>query len=521
MRVVAHTLLPFVALVAISFAAPAARALLLRLPGPVVHEPIPPDAREDLAFSAVLQGDLPAAIQTPSGVVAAPDPRRGPSPSEAAYGPGSDRDTFAPDRHTERPEVSGYDDPFTPSTAPFKRLEAFDGVRGDYELYVRDERLSPVPASAEPGAGDEVFYEDVVVDVAPARRVRVPSVGPGARIVRSHLNAGGQDVRFRMMHDGADNWFLLADASASTVRARLVMQVAIARTAFGGTFGDPAWDELPAVAPIQGDVARAAAAEVRAAVGVRRDTMRPREALAKLVFYFRAFADSDDPPRGRGDVYLDLALSKKGVCRHRSFSFLVTAQSLGLPARMVLNEAHAWVEVFDGASWRRIDLGGAGHMTNPASSALPERALYRPPPDAFAWPQQSERGDDMVADARARAQRGAESATATETATGKRDDRPASVVTFAVAEADAHRGLPLRVRGAITGADGQACAHAAVELWLRDPSTQRMLALGTLATGDDGAFSGGIVVPGSTPLGDYDVVACTPGDARCGAGSSP
>ncbi len=46
------------------------------------------------------------------------------------------------------------------------------------------------------------------------------------------------------------------------------------------------------------------------------------------------------------------------------------------------------------------------------------------------------------------------------------------------------------------------------------------MTLGTLATGDDGAFAGGIVVPGSTPLGDYDVVARTPGDARCGSGGS-
>jgi hypothetical protein len=62
----------------------------------------------------------------------------------------------------------------------------------------------------------------------------------------------------------------------------------------------------------------------------------------------------------------------------------------------------------------------------------------------------------------------------------------------------------------------------AVEVWLRDPASKppRMLLLGTLATGDDGAFAGGIVVPGSTPLGDYEVVARTPGDSRCGGGAS-
>ena len=82
--------------------------------------------------------------------------------------------------------------------------------------------------------------------------------------------------------------------------------------------------------------------------------------VAKLVAYFRSFVDSDEFPTDRDDVYLALALSKKGVCRHRAFAFLVTALGLGLPARMITNEAHAWVEVSDGSLWRRIDLGGAG-----------------------------------------------------------------------------------------------------------------------------------------------------------------
>jgi hypothetical protein len=47
-----------------------------------------------------------------------------------------------------------------------------------------------------------------------------------------------------------------------------------------------------------------------------------------------------------------------------------------------------------------------------------------------------------------------------------------------------------------------------------------MVQLGTVATGDDGAFADGIVVPAGTPLGDYDVVARSHGDARCGDGAS-
>ena len=42
---------------------------------------------------------------------------------------------------------------FAPSTAPFKRMVAFDAVREDYQLYVRDTRLQPVPSGAPPACG--------------------------------------------------------------------------------------------------------------------------------------------------------------------------------------------------------------------------------------------------------------------------------------------------------------------------------------------------------------------------------
>jgi hypothetical protein len=515
------------------------------LTGAILHEPIPPDAREDLEMHVALDGDLPAAIQTPSGVVSAPDPRAPTSSTDPAYGSASAASsTFQPDRDTKRPEITSYDEPFTPSTAPFKRLEAYDAVREDYQLFVRDSRLTPVVIGAPPGVDDEAFYADIVVDVGPDRMVRIPSVGPGARIVRARLGIGAEDLAFRIQHDGAENWYLLATGARSGVRARLVMELAISRAAFGGQMANPSWGELPMVSPLPDNVAREAA-EVRAAIGVSR-AQRPREAVARLVQYFRGFADSDEPPRGRASVYLDLALSKKGVCRHRAFAFLVTAQSLGIPTRLIQNEAHAWVEVHDGVLWRRIDLGGAGHMSNPASNALPERAVYKPPPDVFSWPQNAERGDDMVSDARARANSwaggappGAPSASgssagpvpepsgsspsssSTGSSAAEHDDRPPSAITLGVADADAHRGLPVRFRGNVQ-ADGEPCAHVAVEVWLRDPGTKppRMLLLGTLATGDDGTYGGAIVVPGSTPLGDYEVVARTPGDSRCGGGAS-
>ena len=369
---------------------------------PVLHEPIAPDPREDLAMRVSVAGGLPAAIQTPSGIVGAPDPGSVPAATDSSYRGGTEKDVFVPDRDTRRPSVLAYDDPFTPSTAPFKRLETFDAVRPDYELYVRDDRLVPVLVGA-PKSDEVEFFGDVVVDLDSDTRIRVPSVAPGAHVVRARLGIGAHDIPMTLLRDGADNWFLQPRAGAapqragvSSARARLVMEIAAPKGAFGGPIGDPSWADLPFVPALPDNVARDAEI-VQKAIGIGR-TMRPREVIAKLVRYFRSFVDSDDPPRGSRSVYLDLALSKKGVCRHRSFAFVVTALSMGVPARLVTNEAHAWVEIHDGTLWRRIDLGGAGTLSS--TSLDPQRVPFDPPPDAFGWPAGSVRGDDMIDDAR-------------------------------------------------------------------------------------------------------------------------
>jgi transglutaminase-like putative cysteine protease len=516
----------------------------------VLHEPIAPDPADDLAMHVAIEGDLPAAIHTTAGVVGAPDPLRLPSPWDLTYGLAGAHDAFAPDTDTRRPAVTDYDDPFTPSTTPFKRLEAFDTVLGDYRLEVRDRHLARFTSpggDAPPAADEDAFYADLVVDVPAQGTVRIPSVGPGARVVRARLGVGGTEMPFEILRDGADNWFLQTTpaggpprAGAAGVqnplptRARLVMELAIARAAFGGQPGDASWSELTLVTPLPDDVARDAAV-VRAAIGVSR-SMRPREAIARLVDYFRGFTDSVEAPRPRGSMYLDLALSKKGVCRHRAYAFMITAQSLGIPARFVENETHAWVEIHDGTLWRRIDLGGAGRLSASAAGRLAQREKYVAPSDAFAWPQRSEPATDVLSTSRASSApapaAGAGTGTgATIGAAGvapapapreppdeRRDDdhRATSAVAITLGDAVIHRGVPLHLRGSVR-ADGEPCAHVAVELSLLSPSSDRSIPLGTLATGDDGTFEGA-VVPAGVPLGDYELHAETPGDARCGKG---
>ena len=362
----------------------------------VEHELIQPDPRDDLALKVLLDGDLPAALQTRSGILHAPDPRAPTQPNDQAFGGAgqstvqSDPDAkFTPDRDTRRPDISPAVDPFTPSIAPFERLAAFDAIHADYTLSVESSALtalSPRNDIAHDGS-EEQFFSNMEVEVRPGAKIRIPSVGPDARVVHAHAGIAGKDVPFRLWHDGADNWFVEGFQHA---RIRLVMELTIARSAFGGEFQLDRWSDLPAITPIPLS-AQSAATIVTHHIGVSR-SMPPRDVMKKLVTYFRAFVDSKDPPTSSGDMYLDLALAQKGVCRHRAFAFVVTARSLGIPARMAVSENHAWVEVRDAHAWRRIDLGGAGNETREPDPAV----RYQPPADPFAWPANASRGEDLA-----------------------------------------------------------------------------------------------------------------------------
>ncbi len=529
--------------------------------GPILHEPISEDAREDVALAVSLDGELPAAIQTRSGLVTAPDPTKPEDAKRAPYapshgGPGATPDaTFSPDRDTRKPDTLPYDEPFRPSTAPFKRLSAYDAVDDNFVLFVRNPRTVAVPLRSGPvvEATEEAFYADLVIDLVPGRRSRIPTVGPGTRVVKARAGVGTEDVPVRIWRDGAENWFVEGDTMS---RARLVMQLAAPRAAFGGTFGEPTWDQLPRVPSLPPRVARAHEVVIKA-LGLGRG-LTPHENVNRMVAYFRSFADSAESPPPVHDIYTDLALSKKGVCRHRAFAFLITALGLGIPARMIANEAHAWVEVHDGQRFMRIDLGGAGNMLrDPLSTNVP----FEPPPDPFSWPLGATRGEDLgnkAREATAAGQSGpggAEhggkraasassggppdlppsgsagsvpraNASAEEPGMSKErldDARPGASVELRFKAASVARGGRLEASGEVR-ADGEPCARVPVELVVRDAGGRgpggHETSIGTLATDAQGRYEGGLVLPRGLPLGAYEIFARTAGDARCGKGIS-
>jgi hypothetical protein len=86
---------------------------------------------------------------------------------------------------------------------------------------------------------------------------------------------------------------------------------------------------------------------------------------------------------------------------------------------------------------------------------------------------------------------------------------------------DARRAAAIHANGLVQAAV-DACANVVVEIALRPtgPGARRGprtdLRVGSVATDAKGAYTGALVVPSNVPVGDYEVVATTPGDMRCG-----
>ncbi len=503
--------------------------------GPVLHEYIAPDAAEDLRMGATTQdGAMPAAIDTRSGVLAAPsEPRTNSAASQVAYGgsatPDSIDASYRIDRDTSRPDAVRYDDPFIPAVTPFKRLYAYDGLDEGFELVVHDKQLRALEIGGEARPDDDQFYGDLFVDIVPGVPVRIPSVGPGTRVLVARAEPA---LHFELSRDGADNWFIVGDARK---RVRLVLELSIARRAFGSEFGDVSWSELLRSVPALPPAARVAASEVLRAIGLSQ-AQRPAEAVRVLVNYFRTFAPSDDAPRASsgGALYSELALSKKGVCRHRAYAFVVSALGLGIPARMVRNEAHAWVEVFDGLAWHRVDLGGAAsHLDYEQHSSEHQ---HQPPADPYQWPPGSESGESLTAQAAgpAGAPPGSPGAAASgapasprvphnvvpsssgtpEPPTPRDDPQAQNEVAISSDDHELRRGARFHVSGTARS-DRTLCVNSRVDIALRDKAGAEHW-LGALASDQDGKYDGRVALPFDLEVGDYSVTATTPRSAQCG-----
>ena len=360
---------------------------------PTLHEPVQVPrlrCRDGVCKADGAPADaMPEAVMSSDGLVPSPSGGRSPIGQEQIFAsgatttnlaqsqtppPGTDpppvrRARILPDSATG-PETGGerlYHEVFQPAVYPYKRMSALDGVDDDGAMKLRRPELSPVEIVKGPvGPGRDPFYGSVVVDLVAGQPAPLPTPAAGIRIL-SYRATPTRSLQF--FFDGADNLYVTSPAGG---RHRVVYLMDVAPRYFAGPLLSPG---VPA--PLLGDVPDALlaplprrlqreATTVLRHIGVRTSSGADYQAvLAQLVSYFRGFTVGELPEDGAGDLYLKLAMSRRGACRHRSYAFVITALQAGIPARYVENELHVFVEVWipdtrgKGGYFRRINLGGA------------------------------------------------------------------------------------------------------------------------------------------------------------------
>ena len=519
----------------------------------VLHEYVPPVGQPSTSTA------MPSEIRVDDRTLPRPSGQPGPGASERVVEP--DRTTrIDPDRTTTHDGTLRYRAQFNPSVVPFKRMTAMDAVGPQYSLHVRDRSLQPVRVLKVPPSPDRDLFWGSLALSGRGRPLPIPSVAPEARILSYTTTPPSVEVGF--FRDSADNFWVKTGHRGPL---RLVFLTDAPRRYFSPrvppmvTVG-----EVPrAMRPRLPAAVQSAAQRVIQQVGVDRRASLMRQ-LDRLVAYFRNFR-AGALPRITGDTYLDIALSQRGVCRHRSFAFVITAHALGIPARYVQNEAHAFTEVFvPRMGWARVDLGGASNELQVLDAS--EKAVHAPGPDPFPSPssfatnysrlnrnvtgvrpaQRLRRSTYRVAlDSYDRSgatsggatSGGAAAGTPSGPTTGDVADSPTTAtpgeeagdevgddapepapprrqptqISVFTSARSVFRGEQVAVWGRVTTAQGQGASGLRVELFLSQDGRVSDALLGATVTGEDGRFTTTLAVP-VVKVGQYRVFAATAGD---------
>jgi transglutaminase superfamily protein len=535
---------------------------------PTLHEDLPPDT-DDRATPMI--GDTgsgtPAAFAAGDKVLPKPSvdrPDKAPK-GEPVLGNGgfaADRQTsMTPDGNTGPDATLHYVSVFNPDVLPFKRMSAFDGIADNFSLKIDRTALVEVPvigAAVSDPARDR-FWGSVLVQLSPGKDVALPSVAPDMRILSYEIKPR---IALKFEKDGADNFYVRSDESSAAGTYRLVFLA----DADAGYFAPslPKARYAPSTLGVPLDL------RPRVPDSVRKEAQRTLEKLGvdesmelgyvfnRLVGYFRAFEPKQMPPSS-GNLYRDLCDSQAGVCRHRAFAFMITANALGIPTRFVENEAHAFVEVwFPERHWQRIDLGGAALRME--VTGADDKTLHRPrAEDPFAKPPEYKQNyTQLEGDIKGLTQQqisdkhkpldqspasgsfgggggsgggGGGSGGANDPAritpdpnlpTVQQDPRkPTPLLDITLVDPTAYRGDTIHIEGRVHVGQ-QALADHPVDVYIAPAGRHgaSSLPLGRVVTSADGTFREDFAVPAQLDLKMYEIYLSTPEDAKYNAALS-
>jgi hypothetical protein len=535
----------------------ASAAIVAIAQGGVFHEFVPNVGDEASSLVSSVGGIEPAAIVYDGELISAPEGgglRDGERPMRALPGDGDEREevgrrspTFRPDRVTALPGAVGYFEIFSPAITPYKRVTALDGValvsgvpvlavaNGDRERVT----VEGAGAVAPDGRPRDRFWGTVVLDFGEGNVVPLPSVSPESRILTLRAEP---PVPMHVERDRADNFFVVLDTPVSAHEVRLIFLTDAPRTYFGFETGvelpTAPSDALVSDVPILPDRVEADALEFARELGLSRGDPFDR-VLETLAAHFRSFEESVEPPPDTGHIFLDLARGMRGVCRHRAYAFVITAMALGVSARFVQNEAHAWAEVHmpERRGWLRVDLGGSAQGLNERSAEhgpdyAPDVHDVLPRPPAYEQAARDARrtseepaspGTTTVADPSAPPGPSTEPAglaldPAGAPVTAPPPGPPGVVraplaLTLDQQQWAVLRGQSFEVTGRATSS-GAAAGGVRVEVLLRDPRTSHEQLLGVTVTDDNGVFHASFGIRPDEPVGERRLVVRSPASAR-------
>lgn len=365
---------------------------------------------------------------------------------------------------------------FDPALGAMKRLKAYDVVGAGNVLEVDDTRLET--ARRTPGlAYDKTFVGKFTVRLSPDGPTPIYSPGPDANpieVATSVAVPGG----VRIYKDGADTFYARAgDATFEglvelTIKYEAPLSYYTLTVPPGLTLG--AYPARPAL-----DAALQARAErVLGTLGLDGER-RVDRIVDTLKAYFESFGEGPIPPESEyADVYEAIAYGENGCCRHRAYAFMVTAQAAGIPTRTVVNEAHAFVEVYvPTKGWMQINLGGCGDyaVNNPDGHAA----------------MLSTAGDPGTSSRETAAPAGA---IPTET-------------TLTAWSPDVRKGTPFEVRGRVVEASSKGVSGMRVDVFVNRTKTDPGALVGRGLTAADGTFRIEAEIGRDTPAASYQLVA--------------
>lgn len=290
----------------------------------------------------------------PDGSDPTPEPPE--NPGDLTYGGGEPSDTsFSPQRFGYGTDTVCFA-VFDPTLLELKRHIAYDAVTVDYDTYIANPSLTSLELSET--EYDNVFVGTITLSRVADDPIAIPSVAPNANIISY---SSDPELTFDFFKDGADNFYISSPSDAGEVTFTFTT------TADSSYFTFDVPEHLT-LADIPENVKNTPSSAVlsKAALIIDELGLTGETNLKNIVYtlkdYFSSFTAGEIPSEEEEpDLYLAIARSKHGKCDIRSFAFFVTANSIGLPTRLVINECHGFVEIYIPTNgWMRLNLGGLG-----------------------------------------------------------------------------------------------------------------------------------------------------------------